>query len=85
MRGSRTTSPATKPASWLAGGKTVKVDRVDWIAMPDQQTAVERDLRGRDRHYEQPPVDLLPLLQGQPESVTVGASQTRSATRPWAG
>ena len=30
--------PRSEPASGLAGGKVVKVDRVEWIAMPDVQT-----------------------------------------------
>src|SRR5262245_64698968 len=32
--------PRAEPASALAGGKVVKVDRVEWIAMPDVQTQV---------------------------------------------
>ena len=32
--------PRKEPASWTAGGKVVKVDRVEWITMPDAQTAV---------------------------------------------
>src|SRR4051794_40612159 len=31
--------PRKEPASWTAGGKVVKVDRVEWITMPDAQTA----------------------------------------------
>ena len=34
------TSRAPSRASGLAGGKVVKVDRVEWIAMPDVQTQV---------------------------------------------
>src|ERR1051325_12244388 len=32
--------PRKEPASWTSGGKVVKVDRVEWITMPDSQTAV---------------------------------------------
>ena len=32
--------PRKEPASWTSGGKVVKVDRVEWITMPDAQTAV---------------------------------------------
>ncbi len=32
--------PRDEPASWAAGGKVVKVDRVEWIVMPDDQTAL---------------------------------------------
>ena len=32
--------PRSEPPSWTAGGKVVKVDRVEWITMPDPQTAM---------------------------------------------
>src|SRR6201992_809729 len=32
--------PRKEPASWTAGGKIANVDRVEWITMPDAQTAV---------------------------------------------
>ncbi|MET0443137.1 MAG: ABC transporter substrate-binding protein, partial [Pseudorhodoplanes sp.] len=32
--------PRSEPTDWQAGGKVVKVDRVEWITMPDAQTAV---------------------------------------------
>ena len=32
--------PRKEAPSWTAGGKVVKVDRVEWITMPDAQTAV---------------------------------------------
>ena len=32
--------PRAEAPSGLAGGKVAKVDRVEWVAMPDQQTAV---------------------------------------------
>ena len=31
--------PRQEPASWLAGGKKILVDRVEWIVMPDPATA----------------------------------------------
>ena len=42
--------PRPEPASNLAGGKLAKVDRVEWMAIPDQQTAMNALLQGRDRH-----------------------------------
>ncbi|MDR4308250.1 ABC transporter substrate-binding protein [Chelatococcus sambhunathii] len=65
--------PRPEPADWLAGGKTVKIDRVEWINMPDQQTAVNALMTGEIDYYEQVPVDLLPLVQGAPDDVRVGA------------
>ena len=54
--------PRPEPASGLAGGKVVKVDRVEWIVMPDQQTAVNALKAGEIDFIEQPQIDLLPEL-----------------------
>lgn len=53
--------PRPEPASGLAGGKTVKVDRVEWRAISDHQQAVNALLAGEIDFIEQPPHDLLPL------------------------
>lgn len=54
--------PRSEPASGLAGGKVVKVDRVEWIAMPDVQTQVAALQNGEIDMIESPGHDLLPLL-----------------------
>jgi peptide/nickel transport system substrate-binding protein len=54
--------PRSEPASGLAGGKVVKVDRVEWIAMPDAQTQVAALQNGEIDMIESPGHDLLPLL-----------------------
>src|SRR6476469_8946366 len=54
--------PRKEPASWTAGGKVVKVDRVEWITMPDAQTAVNSLQSGDIDFIENPPFDLLPAL-----------------------
>jgi peptide/nickel transport system substrate-binding protein len=55
--------PRAEPASGLAGGKTVKVDRVEWLAISDHQQAVNALLAGEIDYIEQPPIDLLPLVK----------------------
>jgi peptide/nickel transport system substrate-binding protein len=55
--------PRNEPPSGLAGGKVVKVDRVEWITIADQQTQVNALLNGEIDMIEIVPVDLLPLLQ----------------------
>jgi peptide/nickel transport system substrate-binding protein len=55
--------PRSEPASGLAGGKVVKVDRVEWLAMPDQQTAVNAILAGEIDIIEQPQHDLYKILK----------------------
>ncbi|MDB5504749.1 MAG: hypothetical protein JWR89_4651 [Tardiphaga sp.] len=54
--------PRSEPASWAAGGKVVKVDRVEWITMPDAQTAVNALQSGDIDFMENGPYDLLPVL-----------------------
>ena len=68
--------PRAEPADWLSGGKTVNVDRVEWINMPDSQTASNALVAGEIDYYEQPPVDLLPLFQAQPDAIMIGDLNT---------
>ena len=70
--------PRAEPPSGLAGGKVAKVDRVEWLAIPDHMTAVNALLAGEIDYIEAPPHDLLPLLQGRPERHRQGL-QHRSA------
>src|SRR6202140_4172431 len=59
--------PRKEPASWTAGGKVVKVDRVEWITMADAQTAVNALQSGDIDFMENPPWDLLPALAANKE------------------
>ncbi|TAJ91066.1 MAG: ABC transporter substrate-binding protein [Reyranella sp.] len=54
--------PRAEPPSGLSGGKVVKVDRVEWIAMPDAQTQIGALQSGEIDMIEAPGHDLLPLL-----------------------
>jgi len=56
--------PRAEPPSGLAGGKVAKVDRIEWVAMPDQQTAVNALQAGEIDIIEQPQHDLYPILKG---------------------
>jgi peptide/nickel transport system substrate-binding protein len=58
--------PRAEPPSGFAGGKVVKVDRVEWRAISDHQQAVNALLAGEIDFIEQPPHDLLPLALGDP-------------------
>jgi peptide/nickel transport system substrate-binding protein len=55
--------PRSEAASGLAGGKIVKVDRVEIIEMPDVQQQVNAILAGEIDIIEAPPHDLLPVLK----------------------
>ena len=59
--------PRKEPASWTAGGKVVKVDRVEWITMADAQTAVNALQSGDIDFMENPSFDLLPVLAANKE------------------
>lgn len=62
--------PRDEPASWMAGGKVVNVDRVVWTTMPDALTAINALSAGEIDYLEQVQIDLLPILESNPD-VTV--------------
>jgi peptide/nickel transport system substrate-binding protein len=55
--------PRAEPPSGLSGGKVVNLDRVEWLAISDQQQAANALLAGEIDYFEQPPTDLIPLLK----------------------
>ncbi len=55
--------PRAEAPSGLAGGKVVKIDRVEWKAIPDHQTAINALLAGEVDMLESPPHDLYPVLK----------------------
>jgi peptide/nickel transport system substrate-binding protein len=55
--------PRQEPASWLAGGKRMMVDRIEWIVMPDPATASVALQNGEIDWWEYPIADLVPLLR----------------------
>jgi peptide/nickel transport system substrate-binding protein len=59
--------PRTEKSSWAAGAKKVLVDRVEWVSMPDQQTAANALIAGEIDYIESPATDLLPILEEEKE------------------
>ncbi len=55
--------PRKEPPSWAAGGKVVKVDRVEWIYIPDSATAAAALNASEVDWWEALPPDLIPLLR----------------------
>ena len=55
--------PRSEPASGLAGGKNVHVDKVEWINITDAQTAANALLTGEIDVLEQPLHELHPILE----------------------
>ena len=58
--------PRSEPADGLAGGKVVKVDRVEWIYIPDQNTALAALTNGEADIFELPQADFIPTLEKNP-------------------
>jgi len=63
--------PRSEPSSWGSGGKVVKVDRVEWISMPDHNTAVNALIAGEIDIMETPPADLFPLLKAESDTIAI--------------
>jgi len=61
--------PRKEPANWTSGGKVVKVDRVEWVTMPDAQTAMNALQSGDIDFMENPSFDLLPTLANDKDIV----------------
>ena len=59
--------PRSEPASGLAGGKIAKLDRVEWVAIPDQQTATSALIKGEIDMIETPQHDLLKMMEASPD------------------
>jgi peptide/nickel transport system substrate-binding protein len=55
--------PRKEAPSGLAGGKVAKIDRIEWKAIPDHQTAINALLAGEVDMLESPPHDLYPVLK----------------------
>ncbi len=55
--------PRQEKASWLAGGKQILVDRVEWVVIPDPATAAAALQNGEVDWWESPLTDLVPTLK----------------------
>lgn len=55
--------PRAEKTDWTSGGKTVHIDRLEWVVMPDPATAAAALQNGEIDWWEQALPDLVPLLQ----------------------
>ena len=55
--------PRQEKASWLAGGKQMLVDRIEWVVIPDPATAAAALQNGEVDWWENPITDLVPTLK----------------------
>jgi peptide/nickel transport system substrate-binding protein len=67
--------PRPEPASGLAGGKVVKLDRVEWIWIPDADTQMNALINGEIDMLESVAYDHLPVLE-KAKGVKVITSKT---------
>jgi len=65
--------PRKEPPSWASGGKVVKVDRVEWLNIPDAMTKVTALNGGEADWWENPPLDLVPVLAANDDIVIARA------------
>jgi peptide/nickel transport system substrate-binding protein len=56
-------TPRSEPGSWLAGGKRIMIDRIEWVVMPDPGTASAALQSGEIDWWENPISDLVPVLR----------------------
>ncbi len=56
-------APRQEPASWLAGGKSILADRIEWVVIPDPATAAAALQNAEVDWWELPIPDLLPALR----------------------
>ncbi len=61
--------PRSEPTDWASGGKVVKVDRAEWLVVPDAMTKVAALQSGEDDWWENPPADLWPVLAANADIV----------------
>jgi peptide/nickel transport system substrate-binding protein len=64
--------PRKEPASQAAGGKVVKIDRVESLYMPDASVATNALIKGEVDLLENPSTDLLPTMRASPDVVVAG-------------
>ncbi len=69
--------PRQEPSDWASGGKVVKVDRVEWLVVPDAATKTAAMQSGEDDWWENPPADLWPVLAASPDIALAPADPLR--------
>ena len=58
--------PRKEPPNLASGGKVAKVDRIEWHYIPDPNTAMNALISGEVDYFENPPIDLVPILKKAP-------------------
>jgi peptide/nickel transport system substrate-binding protein len=61
--------PRSEPPSWASGGKVAKVDRVEWLYVPDAMTKAAALASGEVDWWENPTPEIWPILVANPEII----------------
>jgi peptide/nickel transport system substrate-binding protein len=61
--------PRKEPPTWASGGKVVKIDRVEWLYIPEAVTAAQALRAGEVDYWENVPSDYAPALEREAEIV----------------
>jgi peptide/nickel transport system substrate-binding protein len=70
--------PRQEKPDGFAGGKVVKVDRVEWLSMPDPNTAMSALTAGEIDYLQNPAMDTYPVLKADPKVRLVTVDPTGS-------
>lgn len=68
--------PRSEPASAFAGGKVAEFDTVEWDIIKDQQTALSALMSGEIDFWQNPSLDLLPVIEAAGNLKTKVVNQT---------
>jgi peptide/nickel transport system substrate-binding protein len=63
--------PRAERPDFMSGGKVVKIDRLEWLYIPDATTALNALMNGEVDYYEMPPMDFIPLFKENPDIKTM--------------
>ncbi len=74
--------PRKEPASHYAGGKRVNVERVEFVVIPDQSTAVAALEKGEVDYLQRPHMDQWPLLRKNPNIAMYRADISQMQIHP---
>jgi len=59
--------PRAEPPDYMSGGKIPKLDRVEWIYIPDNNTVLSALEAGEIDYFESPPLDFIAMLKESPD------------------
>ncbi len=76
--------PRSEPPDYLSGGKIPKLDRVEWIYIPDNNTVLSALMAGEIDYFESPPLDFIGMLKDTPdiEVLNIDALGAQGLIRP---